>query len=87
LGWRDPKCGHIVVSVFFSRRPRTGRDRFLPVKLALLMVGGVLGLIGMRINSSLLVNIAIAAVLLGFLLRFVRQPGARGDAKDPLSPP
>jgi multisubunit Na+/H+ antiporter MnhF subunit len=51
------------------------------------MVGGVLGLIGMRINSSLLVNIAIAAVLLGFLLRFVRQPGARGDAKDPLSPP
>jgi multisubunit Na+/H+ antiporter MnhF subunit len=73
--------------VFFSRRPRTGRDRFLPVKLASLIVGGILGLVGMRINSSLLVSIAIAVVLVGFLLRFVRQPGAQGDARDPLSPP
>jgi hypothetical protein len=73
--------------VFFSRRPRPGRDRFLPAKLALLTVGGVLGLVGMRINSSLLVSIAIAVVLVGFLLRFVRQPDVNGDAKDPLNPP
>lgn len=41
----------------------------------------------MRINSSLLVSIAIAVVLVGFLLRFVRRAGVDGEAKDPLSPP
>lgn len=72
--------------MFFHRR-RAGRDRFLPAKLASLVVGGVLGLVGMRINNSLLVSIAIAVVLVGFLLRFVRQTGAAGDDEDPLSPP
>lgn len=73
--------------MFFSRRPRTAPDRFLPVKLAALVGGGILGLVGMRIESTLLVSIAIAVVLVGFLLRFVRQPGPGEDLKEPLSPP
>lgn len=73
--------------MFFSRHRRSGRDRFLPIKLATLLVGGVLGLVGMRLNNSLLVTVAIGVVLVGFLLRFVRRADSPGDAKDPISPP
>ncbi len=60
--------------MFFSRRRRSGRDRLLPVKMATLLVGGVLGLIGMSAGNARLVNVAIVVVLLGFLLRFLPQP-------------
>lgn len=72
--------------MFFSRRHRSGPDRFLPAKLATLVVGGVLGLIGMRTDNALLVSVAAAVVLLGFLLRFIRDPGMDGEAPEPRSP-
>lgn len=59
--------------MFISRRRRSGRDRFLRVKIATLIVGGVLGLIGMSAGNSLLVSIAIGVALVGFLLRFLPQ--------------
>lgn len=55
--------------MFFSRRRRTGR--FLPIKLATLIGGGVLGLVGMRVGNSLLISLAIGVVLVGFFLRFL----------------
>ncbi len=64
-------------TVFISRRPRSGPDRFLPLKTAALVGGIVLGLAGMRFGSSLLVTVAIGVVLAGFLLRFVREPKSR----------
>lgn len=69
-------------AVFFRRRSRSGLDRFLAVKLATLILGGVLGLVGMRAGNALLVSVAIGVVLVGFLLRFVRHPDAEADAKD-----
>ncbi len=68
--------------MFFSRRHRSGPDRLLPVKLATLILGGVLGLVGMRLGNPLLVSVAIGVVLVGFFLRFVPQPGSDADAGD-----
>lgn len=56
--------------MLFSRR-RSGPDRFVRLKVATLIVGGVLGLVGMRAGNSVLVGVAIVVVLVGFLLRFL----------------
>lgn len=82
--WWDgaiPQTSTSFGPVFFRRRRRSGSDRFLPVKRATLIVGGVLGLVGMRVHSSLLVSAAIGVVLVGFLLRFVPQHDSEADAK------
>jgi membrane protein implicated in regulation of membrane protease activity len=52
-------------------RERRGRDPLLWLKLACLVLGAALGLIGMRRDSTLLINLAIVIVLAGFGLRFV----------------
>jgi hypothetical protein len=70
----------------FVSRHRRGRDRFVRLKLACLVLGGVLGLVGMRLGNVVLVNVAIVIVLAGFALRFVpRQPAAK--ATEPPAPP
>jgi hypothetical protein len=61
--------------VFFSRR-RSGPDPLVRVRLATLIVGGVLGLVGMRFDNSLLVSGAIGVVLVGFLIRFLPRGNA-----------
>jgi hypothetical protein len=57
----------------FISRERRGRDRFLWFKLACLVLGGVLGLVGMSRDRPLLVDLAIVVILAGFALRFVPQ--------------
>jgi purine-cytosine permease-like protein len=68
--------------MFFSRR-RSGPDPLARVRLATLVLGGVLGLVGMRFDNSLLVSVAIGVVLVGFLLRLASRTDAEGDANDP----
>jgi len=75
--------------VFFHGRRRAGPDRFLLVKLATLILGGVLGLVGMRVGNSLLVSVAIGVVLVGFLLRFLPKPtdaAGHGEVREPPDP-
>lgn len=74
--------------VFATRRRRSGPDPFLRVKLVTLILGGVLGLVGMRVESRLLVSAAIGLVLVGFFLRFVRRHDAEADIReqDPRAP-
>jgi hypothetical protein len=72
--------------MFLSRHHR-GRDRFVRIKLACLVLGGVLGLVGMRLDSVLLVNVAIVIVLAGFALRFVPQQPALEATEPPALPP
>lgn len=67
--------------MFFSRGRRSGADRLLPLKVASLIGGGVLGLVGMRAGNSFLVSIAIGVVLAGFLLRFLPRRDPEADAK------
>lgn len=62
--------------MLISRRRRAHKDRFLPLKSALLLVGAGLGLVGMRSDNTVLVNVAAGIVLAGVLLRFLPQhPG------------
>ena len=77
-----PQAGTSFGAVFFSRR-RSGPDPLVRVRLATLVVGGVLGLVGMRLDDSLLVSVAIGVVLVGFLLRLAPKTDAKGDANDP----
>lgn len=71
----------------FVSRHRRGRDRFIWIKLACLVLGGVLGLVGMRLESAVLVYVAIVIVLAGFALRFVRQQSAVEGTEPPELPP
>ena len=70
--------------MFVSHR-RRGRDRFVRIKLACLVGGGVLGLVGMQRDSVVAIDIAIAIVLAGFALRFVpnRVPEAGAEVSAP----
>ncbi len=71
--------------MFINRRRRSGRDRLLPAKVVTLLIGGVLAAVGMSAGNSTLVNVAIAVVLVGFLLRFWPHP--RDPADQPESAP
>jgi len=62
----------------FLSRHRRGHDRFVWIKLACLVLGGVLGLVGMRRDSIGLVDAAIVIVLAGFALRFVPHAAVKG---------
>ncbi len=80
-----PHGGAHVGDVFFSRHRR--KDRFLHLRLALLLVGGGLGLMGMRLENGTLVSVATGIVLVGFLLRFAPQrqsPSGATDRKPPV---
>jgi hypothetical protein len=67
----------------FLSRHRRGHDRFVWIKLACLVLGGVLGLVGMRLDSVVLVDVAIVIVLAGFALRFVPQQSAIEGSEAP----
>ena len=68
----------------FVSRQRRGPDRFARIKLACLVLGGGLGLVGMRLGSAVLVDVAIVIVLAGFGLRVVsRESDAAAEARTP----
>jgi len=69
--------------VFFRYRRRSGPDPLVRVKLAMLILGAVLGLVGMRFDLPLLVSVAIGVVLVGFLLRFAPKAHSEADATEP----
>jgi membrane protein implicated in regulation of membrane protease activity len=59
--------------MFLASRARRGSDRYLRWKMAALVVGAVLVLAGARLGRPLLVWIGIAALVAGFVLRFLPQ--------------
>ena len=54
-------------------------DRFLDLKIALLLAGAVFGIMGMVRDNKTLIIIAMVIVAAGILLRFLR-PRAREDS-------
>ena len=80
--------------IFASRRDR-GADPFLRIKVQAFFAAAALALIGIGVDSSLLVGLAIVILLVGILLRFfpTKEPddpdesSREGDAADHGPPP
>lgn len=60
-------------------RDNRGPDRWLEVKLALFMLGAVVGVAGMYFGSTPTIYVAIAILVIGFLLRFAPRGDTPGD--------
>ena len=72
--------------MFFSGRRRGGPDLHLDWKVRICFAGALIAFIGMILESSLRVLVAIAVLLVGVFLRFLpgRTPGTLPeDEKDP----
>ncbi len=65
------------------RRDTRGPGPYLEWRVRLLGAGAILALAGIWADVGWLVNVAIAFLLVGFLLRFV---GGRSDAPDGSNP-
>ena len=65
--------------MIFLDRSRRGKDPYLKLKMALFWMGAALALLGIGLESPLLVNVAIAVLLGGFLLRFLSSSSASSD--------
>ncbi len=63
--------------MFFASRKRRGHDFHLDWKVRLFFLGAFLAIIGIGMESDILILAAIAILLVGALLRFL--PGGRGE--------
>ena len=63
--------------MFFSSRQARGPDHFLQWKVRLFLAGAALALIGIGLDSSALVGLAILVLVAGIVLRFL--PTDRGE--------
>ena len=75
--------------MIFSSRKRGGPDSHLLWKVRLFFAGSVLALLGIGLESSLLVILGIAVLLLGAGLRFfpVGRDGAAPEQSEEEEPP
>jgi len=69
--------------VIFTRRGKNGADPFLERKVQLFLAGGALALVGVGLDSSLLVGLAIMILVFGMALRFIPRRGPSCDGEVP----
>jgi hypothetical protein len=69
--------------VIFARRGNRGPDPFLERKVQVLLAGGALALIGIGVDSSLLVGLAILVLLAGVVFRLLAGREAAADEEVP----
>ena len=55
---------------FRVSRDKRGPDPFLNAKVAIFITGVVVAFVGMKLNKSWIISIAIGILLVGFILRF-----------------
>lgn len=67
--------------MFFRRRPADSEDPWLETKIRLFMLGALLALLGMALESSWLIGGAALLLLCGLLLRWVPHPGRSGSSE------
>ena len=67
--------------IFLDRRSREA-DPSLDWKIRVFAVGAILALVGMALESRILVWLAVAALLLGITLRFWAPGGTREETSD-----
>ena len=54
-----------------SRDP--GDERFLHLKVLVFVLGASVGLAGMATNRIWLINVGVGILIIGFILRFIKQ--------------
>jgi hypothetical protein len=62
--------------LFVDRSRKAGDYPWLPWKVRLFVAGAALAVVGMAVDSNVLVGIAIGVLAFGFMIRFL--PGGRG---------
>lgn len=62
----------------FVRRGAGGPGHHLQVRLILFVIGATLAVAGMAMEQEWLMNVAIAVLIVGFVLRFVPERGGSG---------
>ena len=58
--------------MFRASRDKRGPDVFLAAKVGIFCIGAVIALIGIATDTDWVITLAIAVLLVGFALRFVR---------------
>ncbi len=67
--------------MFFSRRKDRGPDLHLDWKVRIFFLGALLAFIGMILDSSVLVLVAIGVLMVGLVLRFLPAGGRPGTGR------
>lgn len=67
--------------MIFARRGNPGPDAFLQRKVQLFFLGAILALVGIALDSSLLVGAAILILVAGVALRLLAGRGRAGEAR------
>ena len=57
--------------IFRPSREKRGSDPFLIAKIAIFVLGATVALIGIATNTDWVITVAIAILLVGFILRFL----------------
>jgi hypothetical protein len=72
-----------MTSWFRASREKRGPDPFLAAKVAIFCAGAAVALLGMALNKSWVISVAIGILLVGFILRFLprQQPGDSEETK------
>lgn len=68
--------------IIFLNRSRTGEDRYLRARVALMCAGAALGLAGMILDITWMIWLALATLLAGVALRQARPRAEGGDEVD-----
>lgn len=69
--------------MIFARRDKAGPDPLLHRKVQLFFGGALLALVGIAMDSSLLVGLAIFILVVGALLRFLPGWGGVDETESP----
>jgi|GEM_PF-1229423 len=70
----------LALLVFVDRTRKADEYPWLPWKVRLFLLGAVVAVAGMGLDSGLLVGIAMGILVLAFLVRFL--PGGKGVVKE-----
>lgn len=76
-GWRSgfPKEAPALFVMIFLDRGKDGSEKYLEWKVRFFFLGAALAMVGVGVNSSVLVTLAIVVLVAGAALRFLPKGG------------
>ena len=68
--------------IFRPSRERRGPDRWLSAKVAIFCLGAGIALVGVASERNWVINLAIAVLAIGFLMRFLGRRKPQSENND-----